>query len=69
LFCTVFSESLSRLIDAGGKSDYFEAAMQPLLDEYDVYYEDVSDLPCIEIDFAEDLDRAQELVQNDLFQL
>lgn len=68
-FCAAFSESLSRLIDAGGKSDYFEAAMQPLLDEYDVYYEDVSDLPCIEIDFAEDLDRAQELVQNDLFQL
>jgi len=26
-------------------------------------------LPCIEIDFAEDLDQAQELVQNDLFQL
>jgi len=60
---------LSRLIDAGGKSDYFEAAIQPLLNESDVYYEDVSDLPCIEIDFAEDLDQAQELVQNDLFQL
>ena len=68
-FCIAFSASLSRLIYAGGKSDYFEAAMLPLLDEYDVYYEDVSDLPCIEIDFAEDLDRAQELVQNDLFQL
>ena len=68
-FCTAFSASLSRLIDAGGKSDYFEAAIQPLLNESDVYYEDVSDLPCIEIDFAEDLDQAQELVQNDLFQL
>ena len=68
-FCIAFSASLSRLIDAGGKSDYFEAAILPLLDEYDVYYEDVSDLPCIEIDFAEDLDQAQELVQNDLFQL
>lgn len=68
-FCKAFSVSLSRLIDAGGKSDYFEAAIQPLLNESDVYYEDVSDLPCIEIDFAEDLDQAQELVQNDLFQL
>ena len=37
------------------KSDYFEAGIHPLLDKTDVYYSDVSDLPCLEIDFLEDI--------------
>lgn len=60
--------SLEHLIDAGGKADYFEAAIEPLLSETGVFYEDVSDLPCIEIDFAEDLERAEELAESDWFQ-
>ena len=56
-----FSESLENLIDAGGRSDYFEAGMHPLLSEINVYYTDVSDLPCLEIDFIEDLEEARKL--------
>ncbi len=60
-FNVLFSESLTKLIDAGGKSDYFEAGIGPLLKEIDVYYIDVSDLPCLEIDFIEDLNEARSL--------
>ena len=60
-FNNLFSDSLTRLIDAGGKSDYFEAGMHPLLNKTDVYYCDVSDLPCLEIDFLEDLNEARGL--------
>ena len=56
-----FADSLTRLIDAGGKSDYFEAGMHPLLEKTDVYYCDGSDLPCLEIDFIEDLNEARSL--------
>ena len=60
-FNVLFSNSLTKLIDAGGKSDYFEAGIEPLLKEVDVYYSDVSDLPCLEIDFIEDLNEARSL--------
>ena len=60
-FNHLFSESLIRLIEAGGKSDYFEAGIHPLLNKTDVYYCDVSDLPCLEIDFLEDLNEARSL--------
>ena len=66
-FNSQFSDSLSQLIEAGGKADYFEAAVDPLLAETEVHYVDVSDLPCIEIDFLEDLDKAAELATSDLF--
>jgi choline kinase len=60
-FNQLFTDSLTRLIEAGGKSDYFEAGMHSLLDKTDVYYSDVSDLPCLEIDFLEDLIEARSL--------
>ncbi len=66
-FSTLFFKSLGTLIEAGGKSDYFEAAMHPILSDEKSYYEDISDLPCIEIDFVEDLDKAKELVDSDWF--
>ena len=66
-FCKSFAASLSKLIDDGGKSDYFEAAIDPILNVQDVYFEDISHLPCIEIDFKEDLQKANELVKNKLF--
>ena len=60
-FNHLFSESLIKLIEAGGKSDYFEAGIHPLLNKTEVYYCDVSDLPCLEIDFLEDLNEARSL--------
>ena len=66
-FTHVFADSLDKLILSGGKSDYFEAAVQSLLPKYEIYYTDVSDLPCIEVDFVEDLQKAQELVISDRF--
>jgi len=60
-FTKLFSDSLEHLIDAGGVNDYFEAAIQPLLEKTDVNYEDVSEFPCLEIDFIEDLEDARKL--------
>ncbi|MFQ6675875.1 MAG: NTP transferase domain-containing protein, partial [Fidelibacterota bacterium] len=66
-FSRAFSEKLSRslsdLIEAGGKADYFEAAVHSLLPRSKVFFVDISDLSSIEIDFVEDLERAGELVQ------
>ena len=58
---------LLRAATALSQADYFEAAVDPLLAETKVHYVDVSDLPCIEIDFLEDLDKAAELATSDLF--
>lgn len=63
-FSRVLADSLDKLVDAGGRADYFEAGIEPLLADHPVFYSDVSDLPCIEIDFREDLERAQELAQS-----
>ena len=66
-FCNSFSLSLSKLINDGGKSDYFESAIDPLLNTHNVYFEDITHLPCIEIDFNEDLQKANQLVKNKLY--
>ncbi len=66
-FSFAFMESLETLVRAGGNADYFEAAIHPLLNIHEVYYTDVSALPCIEIDFAEDLDEAHQLVKSSHF--
>tara|TARA_B100000029_G_scaffold430980_2_gene442310 strand:- start:6042 stop:6779 length:738 start_codon:yes stop_codon:yes gene_type:complete len=63
-----FADSLSRLIKAGGKADYFEAALHPILSECEVYFIDISDLKCIEIDFIEDLKKANKLASSGLFE-
>ena len=68
-FNNSFTSSLSRLKDAEGRTNYFEAAIEPLLDRHELYYEDVSLLPCIEIDFMEDLKKANELVKNKLYEI
>ncbi len=64
VFMKEFFESLNNLIYAGGKSDYFEAAIDPLLSENALYYEDVSDLPSKEIDFLEDFEEAKSLIDS-----
>jgi len=61
------STSLEQLINAGGKADYFEAAIHPLLSSNDVFYVNISDLPCIEIDYIEDVDKANELAGSEMF--
>ncbi|NOZ73872.1 MAG: phosphocholine cytidylyltransferase family protein [FCB group bacterium] len=63
-FVEPFFHSLNHLIEAGGDADYFEAGLHPLLDDHPVHYTDVSDLPCLEIDFKDDLDRARELISS-----
>ena len=60
-FTEMLAESLEQLITAGGKNDYFEAGIQPLLSKVDVHFEDVSEFPCLEIDFVEDLEEARKL--------
>ena len=59
-----FLVALGKLIDAGGENDYFEAAIHLLLDKTDVRFLDVSEYPCLEIDFKEDLDSARNLFRN-----
>ena len=60
-FVINFLTSIEQLIKAGGENDYFEAAIQPLLNEFRVNYVDVSEFNCLEIDFIEDLKLAREL--------
>ena len=63
-FIDLFTKSISVLIEAGGKNDYFEAGIQPLLEKIDVHYIDISEYPCLEIDFIEDLESARELFKD-----
>ena len=60
-FMNDFVKALGRLIDAGGKNDYFEAGIEQLLETQLVNYIDVSEYPCLEIDFIEDLELARKL--------
>ncbi len=64
-FNQVFSNSLEQLIQAGGKEDYFEAAIELILNKNHVYLTDVSKYPCLEIDFAEDLKSARAIAERD----
>ena len=65
-FCNLFSNSLDELIDSGGVNDYFEAAIQPILKKMDIHYVDVSEFPCMEIDFIEDLEKARCLFKKNI---
>ena len=65
-FCNLFSNSLDELIDSGGVNDYFEAAIQPILKKMDIHYVDVSEFPCMEIDFIEDLEKARSLFKKNI---
>ena len=60
-FMNKFVNTLGQLIEAGGKNDYFEAGIEQLLEEQLVNYVDVSEYPCLEIDFIEDLELARKL--------
>jgi len=47
------------LVAPSHRHEYFEFALDRILADQDVRLLDVTDLPCIEIDFPEDLDRAR----------
>ena len=66
-FGRLFADSLTQLITEGGKGEYFETALHPLLPTSKVYYSDISDLQCIEVDFIQDLEKAKEMASSDLF--
>tara|TARA_Y100001980_G_scaffold41509_1_gene18990 strand:- start:985 stop:1719 length:735 start_codon:yes stop_codon:yes gene_type:complete len=60
-FIIHFMDSLERLIKAGGKNDYFEAAIQAIINNVELNFLNVSQYPCLEIDFIEDLKIAERL--------
>ena len=60
-FMKEFVNVLGQLIEAGGKNDYFETGIEQLLEKQLVNYVDVSEYPCLEIDFIEDLELARKL--------
>jgi len=59
-----FADCMERIISAGGEKNFFEKAVDKLLDKFDFYIENITGLPVIEIDFPEDLERARLEVYN-----
>ncbi|MEI6127986.1 MAG: phosphocholine cytidylyltransferase family protein, partial [Pseudomonadota bacterium] len=56
----VFISELEKVLNAaGGRNEYFEAALENLTTKAPLAALDVTDLPCIEIDFPEDLQQAR----------
>ncbi|HCK98709.1 MAG TPA: hypothetical protein DHW42_01195, partial [Candidatus Marinimicrobia bacterium] len=57
-----FIDGLKSVIDSGEKTAFFEKGIDKILDMHDIYYEDISDIPVIEIDFPEDLEKARKKI-------
>ena len=57
-----FSRALEGIIDGGSKMAYFESALNGIAPTEPLTAVDITDLPCVEIDFPEDLKHAQEVV-------
>ena len=58
---------VERIVASGDRSAYFEKALESLAAEHPLSSVDVTDLPCIEIDFPEDLENARELAEKQNF--
>lgn len=58
-FTAWFYQALDRLIHEGQRNAYFEAALDRMAAEHALSVVDVTDLPCIEIDFPEDYESAR----------
>ena len=54
-----FVEILEREVNNGNSNMFFEFALNDMLEEHNFQMVNVSDLPCIEIDFLEDLEEAR----------
>ena len=63
-----FYQALGDIVEAGLKTAYFEYALREMAPNQELHYVDVTDLPCIEIDFPEDLQKAQELIKAHMYQ-
>ena len=63
-----FYHALGDIVEAGLNTAYFEHALRELAPNQELHYVDVTDLPCIEIDFPEDLLQAQALVKAHMLQ-
>lgn len=63
----LFLKSLNEYVASGEKSQYFESALGDVVKSNGVFIVDISDLPCIEIDFPEDLEIARNVVAKELF--
>ncbi len=57
-----FYQALDALVHAGARNDYFEAALAKMAPHHPLHAVDVTDLPCIEIDFPEDYEKARSAV-------
>ena len=62
-FTTPFADALDRVIAAGERTAYFERALDLLAADHPLHAIDVTDLPCIEIDFPADLQKAREMAR------
>ncbi|HPC35905.1 MAG TPA: phosphocholine cytidylyltransferase family protein [Candidatus Marinimicrobia bacterium] len=54
--------ALKAVIDEGQQMSFFEAAVDRILDRHALYAVDISQIPVIEIDFPEDLERARQQI-------
>lgn len=57
-----FIASLKSVIDDGDQMSFFEKAVNLILDKHEIYYEDITEIPVIEIDFPEDLEKAKNVI-------
>lgn len=57
-----FITSLKSVIDDGNQMSFFEKAVDLILDKHKIYYEDITEIPVIEIDFPEDLEKAKNII-------
>jgi len=54
-----FAHSLEEVIQEGQSMSFFEAAVDRILEKHAMHSVDISDIPVIEIDFPEDLEKAR----------
>lgn len=66
-FTPHFAAALDRIVASGDRTAYFEKALESLAAEHPLSSVEVTDLPCIEIDFPEDLENARELARQQGF--
>lgn len=57
-----FITSLKSVIDDGNQMSFFEKAVDLILNKHKIYYEDITEIPVIEIDFPEDLEKAKNVI-------
>ena len=57
-FNQFFFPNIDKIVEEGRTNEFFEVALNQTLEKC-VYGVDVSDLPCIEIDTLDDLDKAR----------